>query len=39
MKFTRNQAIMIFAGVLLWFISMAVCYGVGVIIHNIGHGG
>lgn len=39
MKFTRNQAIMVVAGVVVWFISMMMCYGVGVIAHNIGHGG
>jgi hypothetical protein len=37
MKFTRNQAILIVAGVVFWFIMMVSCYGLGLLAHQIGH--
>lgn len=36
-KFTKNQAIVIVAGTVLWFLMMATCYGMGILAHNIGH--
>jgi len=37
MKFTKNQAIVILAGVIIWFILMVSCYGLGYLVHEYGH--
>lgn len=36
-KFTKNQAIVIVAGTIAWFLMMLVCYGMGIALHSIGH--
>lgn len=37
MKFTKNQSIVILAGVIFWVIMMLVCYGAGYITHEVAH--
>jgi hypothetical protein len=37
MKFTKNQAIVILAGVVLWFITMIACYATGLVAHEVAH--
>ncbi len=37
MKFTKNQSIMILAGVFFWVIVMLMCYGLGYLTHEVAH--
>lgn len=36
-KFTKNEAIVVLAGTIIWILLMFSCYGMGLAAHSIGH--
>ena len=37
MKLTKNQSLVLLAGVIVWFFVMIICYGTGYLTHQFGH--